>query len=495
MKSVSPNIMWFAIITKPKQWRRFVRRLITILLLCVFVISRWLQQFVSKTQSLSLWSLRSFALSTIHSPSVQRTALTLINYFKQNKSIPQDQLLQLYDDWYQESCAPSQELAVILTWFTSELWCDLYPHRELLLDYLWYREPKTYLILLQNSAEVRPNGGFYGSFVRVKVTSGVIQDMSIHDSYEVPFSNSWVVLSLPEWTKHYLWHNTATFIAGNKFGFTDRDGFAISAIYNKTYDTTIDGVFFISTKTLTKLVPLLQAQLWKRQFINASVDLIRGSDTWFKKQLYMDEVQQYVSQNKVSLLGQALTNYWQLFAPGMMQIYLPDIDPAFRSTLKQFNWITDLESQHLYLWDLNQSYNKIDTFVIKHISIEASDGQEMMQSQDNILDISVLPVWSYELHINYTLSVPSQYLRTIDQLQEQYGINLTDRERHILGLNPLFEYRSVVFAGTGIIFDQVSGDGDQTKIFSAPPAQWAAYHLRSTGDMQTIMINFTKTKN
>ncbi len=76
----------------------------------------------------------------------------------------------------------------------------------------------------------------------------------------------------------------------------------------------------------------------------------------------------------------------------MMQVYLPDVDPAFRTTLKQFNWITDLESQHLYLWDLNQAYNKIDTFVIKHTSIEASDGQEMIQSQDNILNISALPV-------------------------------------------------------------------------------------------------------
>jgi hypothetical protein len=84
---------------------------------------------------------------------------------------------------------------------------------------------------------------------------------------------------LPEWTKYYLGHSTANFIAGNKFGFTDRDGFMISAIYDKTYNTQTDGVFFISTKTLTTLIPALQAQLWKWQFINASVDLIRGTDT------------------------------------------------------------------------------------------------------------------------------------------------------------------------------------------------------------------------
>jgi predicted HNH restriction endonuclease len=74
----------------------------------------------------------------------------------------------------------------------------------------------------------------------------------------------------------------------------------------------------------------------------------------------------------------------------MMQTYLPDIDPAFRTTLKQFNRITDLEPQHLYLRDINQAYNKIDTFVTKQASIYAENGQEVLQSQGNIIDLSTL---------------------------------------------------------------------------------------------------------
>ena len=73
----------------------------------------------------------------------------------------------------------------------------------------------------------------------------MIQTIKVHDSYEVPFINSGVSLNLPERTTNYLGHNSATFIAGNKFGFTDRDGFIIRAIYNKTYQTSIDGVMFI----------------------------------------------------------------------------------------------------------------------------------------------------------------------------------------------------------------------------------------------------------
>jgi hypothetical protein len=76
----------------------------------------------------------------------------------------------------------------------------------------------------------------------------------------------------------------------------------------------------------------------------------------------------------------------------MMQVYLPDINPKLRTTLKQFNRITDLEAQHLYLRDLNQVYNKMDTFVVKQALIQTSNGEEVVQSQGNIMDLSTLPV-------------------------------------------------------------------------------------------------------
>jgi hypothetical protein len=51
----------------------------------------------------------------INSPSVQRTALTLANYFKQHKSVPQEQLLSLYDNRYRENCISSKVQDVSLT--------------------------------------------------------------------------------------------------------------------------------------------------------------------------------------------------------------------------------------------------------------------------------------------------------------------------------------------------------------------------------------------
>ncbi len=48
-----------------------------------------------------------------------------------------------------------------------------------------FREPKTYLVLLQNSNELRPTGGFIGSIGILKFADGVISDFTIQDVYAV----------------------------------------------------------------------------------------------------------------------------------------------------------------------------------------------------------------------------------------------------------------------------------------------------------------------
>jgi hypothetical protein len=42
---------------------------------------------------------------------------------------------------------------------------------------------ETYLIVLQNSAEKRPNGGFFGSFGLIKIDAGRVTHLEIMDSY------------------------------------------------------------------------------------------------------------------------------------------------------------------------------------------------------------------------------------------------------------------------------------------------------------------------
>ncbi len=50
-------------------------------------------------------------------------------------------------------------------------------------DLLGYEKPKTYLILLQNNMELRPTGGFIGSFALLTFSKGELIDNTIYDVY------------------------------------------------------------------------------------------------------------------------------------------------------------------------------------------------------------------------------------------------------------------------------------------------------------------------
>lgn len=484
------TIVWFTKQQSSHRWRIISWLMVMVFLLAIVAASGVIQFVTSRSQQYWFGGVSWLGIQSLLAPTPQHMALTLIKYMRDHKPLPQNTLHQLYSDWYNEYCIEYASWSDLHSWLY--LWCSLYQHREILSNYLWYKQPKTYLILLQNSAEVRPNGWFYGSFIRITLVSGMIQEMKVHDSYEVPFTNSWVSLDLPSWTSNYLWHNNATFIAGNKFGFTDRDGFIIRAIYNKTYKTNIDWVVFISTKTLTTLIPSLQDQLRRWQFMNASVDLIRWHTWSFKKNLYMSDMNQYLKENKVWLMVQGLSNYSALLQQGMVQLYLPDIDTQFRATLKQFGWITDLDSNHLYLRDINQSYSKIDTFVRKHIQIQDQEWVIVVDSFDNVLDLAWLKKWIYTISVNYSVSLSSRYRRLIDKLSDEYDISLGDREYHILWLNELFSYRSVIFAWSGVVINDINWGSEDALVFDAGWWSAAAYYVSSTWDNHTITVTFTK---
>lgn len=55
---------------------------------------------------------------------------------------------------------------------------------QVLPDILGVEQPKKYLVLLQNNAELRPTGGFVGSFALITVEDGRLLEFSVEDVYE-----------------------------------------------------------------------------------------------------------------------------------------------------------------------------------------------------------------------------------------------------------------------------------------------------------------------
>lgn len=335
-------------------------------------------------------------------------------------------------------------------WFLA----SVQPHLDEVLLYLGKNEPKHYLVILQNTAESRPNGGFFGSFAFMTISQWRIQTMRIMDSYMPNFYMPDAYLSSPSWARPLYGNAPIGWIAANKFGFTNIDGDILMRLYNMTFnspeshrripddvcremcDKQLQWVIWIRTDVMADLMPGLQQKLRERQFVNASVDIIRGSNKPNKKEQYLHEVNQFFRDNQWTLVKRLISDFERFTDTPSFGMYIPSISPSLQIVLDRHHLVIVGNRQTLYLWDTNTAHNKVDNFVSKKSSLSDSDGRLIAESSNNFLPLPELSAGDYTLTVRYTLAVPEQYMAFIRQREGLYGISLTDRELGILGLQP-----------------------------------------------------------
>ena len=69
-------------------------------------------------------------------------------------------------------------------------------------------------------------------------------------------------------------------------------------LYNKLLHQDIKGVIFIRSDLLESFFTTFKSKVQERQFLNASVDLIRKQVRGNKKELYIKEIKQYFDSQK-----------------------------------------------------------------------------------------------------------------------------------------------------------------------------------------------------
>jgi len=105
--------------------------------------------------------------------------------------------------------------------------------------------------------------------------------------------------------------------------------------------------------------------------------------------------------------------------------------------LTKHNLTNIFDPNNIYFWDTNYSYNKIDSFVTKHIQITDQQGMIQKENKNNdIMNVSDLKNGKYTITISYTFSIPEIYPNFIQELEKKYQIQINDREKAILGLKP-----------------------------------------------------------
>jgi hypothetical protein len=352
---------------------------------------------------------------------------------------------------------------------------------------------QTYIIALQNTAEKRPNGWFFGSFVKVSLFDAKIVDMKFIDSYVPGIIRPDVVLQAPERSKTFLGDDrTITFLASNKFGFTDIDGKNIKNLYDRTYSDDIRWVVFVQSKLFADLLPGFQELLWEWQFKNASIDLIRWQALPNKKELYFNGVNEFLKTHQKDIVKNIIKHFEKVKDNRYIQTYVVRTSETLKQLLQAEQLQTVFNDKNIYLWDYNSSYNKIDTFIKKTTSIFDSKWVLVDESTYDVIDIAALKPGSYSMRVQYILSIPTTYVSFIEKLTKEFGIWLNSREKHILALYPEWSTRWVVYAPENVDITSVGWPVKTSEIFDTPFSHNAFYVVENTSNnsIKEVSIKF-----
>ena len=309
--------------------------------------------------------------------------------------------------------------------------------------------PKTYLIILENIWEVRPNWWFFGSFWVLNITNSWF-DIKILDSYYPVYVNR---INLPiswNYIKTLLWKNYINFISPNIFWFTNTDWKNIAKLYEKTFNKKVNGVIFVKSSLFEKYFPKLKNKIYEWQFINASIDLIRWKKEPFKKEIYLKQINNFLKENRKEIISDILKNRNQLIKNWYIQIWIPTLEKnsKIKNLLEKNNLILEKKDNCFYFFDYNFWYNKIDRFLQKEIYIsknwkilfEVHNNNKLCLSKKEIDKIK----WG-NIKINYFLNIPQSYINFIKKLEKKYKIKLTPREKHILWLTPKVKNKWIIW--------------------------------------------------
>ncbi len=337
----------------------------------------------------------------------------------------------------------------------------------------WLSGSKTYLIALMNTNEIRPNGGFWWSYMIVKMDGGRLISNKIYDSYYPNYIYSGLYIQGPDWLKQIYDTSKIWFVSSNKIWFTDWDGYHISKLYEKAFLwEKIDGVIFVKSSLIKDILWWWDKKFRERQFVNANIDQISGADTKNKKQIYIDQLQQYIDKNKQYIILQFAKNSQKLISENNIQLYLPYVSIAFRDRLINNGLTTSYNPDYIYSYDTNMSYSKVDGFVNKQIYINE-------KTNDNAYKISVESSGYIDMIINYSLNIPNIYIDYINSLTKKYNINMSDREKHILALDNIRNNRWTLRLPKWSKILQITGDIYDYKIFQTPFADGLMYFIKN----------------
>lgn len=273
----------------------------------------------------------------------------------------------------------------------------------------------------------------------------------------------------------------------------------VDILFNKT----IDGVIFIRSDLMEFLVPDIKVKLREWQFVNATIDIIRGSNQSHKKQIYIQQVTEFFEKQKFNIAKSFMKYFPEITHRGLIQVYLPKASTGLQHIIDEAGLRSRFDEEKIFVRDSNLSYNKIDQFLNKNMQIIDGSGNVLSSSDEDKISIKNLKSGKYTLRVQYSIDVPQYYHRVISGFVEQYKIKLTPREIYILGLTNwdpnrgdntfIRKTQSLIYSAKSV---QITPKDPNLQVwnFEPPFAKGLAYVTQLANNNDSRILEFTVIK-
>jgi hypothetical protein len=270
-----------------------------------------------------------------------------------------------------------------------------------------FNESKTYLVLFQNSMELRPTGGFIGSYAEVKFTQGHVDELNIQDVYSADGQLKEHIdppLPIREILNNEHWYMRDSNWDPN----FSKSGKIAAWFYEKETGRKVDGVIAVSTPFITDLLKA-----------TGPVDLSDfkdriTADNFFGKSLYytqnnffpgstqkkdflgslVKEMLGLISRNKSTSSIRLLDALHNAMNGGEIQFYFTD--PQSTRLVEQYGWAGDFSFNNICdqtrkdypcypdfirAVEANLAVSKVNYFVTRDYNLKSSISEDGKISQ------------------------------------------------------------------------------------------------------------------
>jgi len=262
-------------------------------------------------------------------------------------------------------------------------------------------QPKRYLLIFQNNSELRPAGGFVGSFAIMDVQKGKIMDLHIPGggAYDLQGQlDQYVKPPLPLQLVNARWE----FQDANWFPDFPASAQKMAWFYQHSRGATVDGVIALNASVLERLLKILgpvKSDNFNLEILsgNALATLQKQVEVDYDKTVnqpkavladlapqFFEKFKTIGAANAFALLGELQEALWQK----EIQVYF--IDANLEKHFKEFGWTGEIaptatNQDYLFVVNANLNGQKSDAKIQQKV-----DHQAVVQADGTILDTVII---------------------------------------------------------------------------------------------------------